>query len=81
MTPQDRNIKYMHDELSLLMLDEFHNLHVAMECHKNTTNPESGLYTMFIPLEQVGVRPARLTENQGLVVLQDEKNGMSCILI
>ncbi len=64
------SVKEMRQELKLPTLRQRRTIHMAMECHKNVYNPESGLQSMFIQQDITRTRRTRTTDTNTMLIPQ-----------
>ena len=62
------SVTVMHQELKLPTLRQRRTIHMAIECHNNIYNKESGLYSMFKQLDNTRVRRTRTTETNTMCI-------------
>ena len=68
VSPKDISIEKMHKDLNIPTLEQRRNCHLATDCYKSVTNPDSGLNHMFTLLSETRARSTRLTTGQGMTV-------------
>ena len=66
--PKDTSVEQMHQDLSIPTLNIRREAHLATECYKSVTNPNSGLSYMFNLVSENRTRTTRLTTNRGMLV-------------
>ena len=66
--PKETSVDQMHKDLSLPTLAQRREYHMATECYKSATNPESGLHFMFDWLSNNRARNTRLASSQGMQI-------------
>ena len=62
------SVREMHQELKLPTLKQRRTIHMAIECHNNIFNQESGLHSMFIKRDSTRVRHTRTTDTNMMTV-------------
>ena len=65
--PKDTHVEDMHQTLGLPTLAQRREAHLATECYKSVTTPDSGLHYMF-NLIGTNRRSTRLASNMGITV-------------
>ncbi len=62
------SVNEMHQELNLPTLRQRRMIHMAVECHNNIFNPESGLQSMFTQQDSERTRRTRSTNTNKMVI-------------